>query len=125
MAGCNSPGRAHTCVQNERSEHVELSEPDLCIIEANYLDVLSDLERRLIEELRAARARADKNDAAADEVVEMRREIQSLEERIEDLENGVQSAQDDARLSRERGDELQKEVDGLEDKLTKLREVLG
>lgn len=83
---------------------MELSEPDLCIIEANYLDVLSDLERRLIEELRAARARADKNDAAADEVVEMRREIESLEER---------------------GDELQKEVDGLEDKLTKLREVLG
>lgn len=43
----------------------ELSEADLCLIEANYGETLSTLERALIAELRLERARADANEDAA------------------------------------------------------------
>lgn len=102
-----------------------LEEADLCIIEANYGDVLSDLEKRLIEEVRASRLLAEENETAADRVVELQKEVERLEECVEDLEKDVQSAQDDARLSREKGDEIQKEVEALEEKLEALRKVLG
>lgn len=67
-----------------------LEEADLCIIEANYAGVLSDLEKRLIEEVRKARKTAEKNLGAADRVVELQHEVRELEEELEELKESIE-----------------------------------
>lgn len=102
-----------------------LEEADLCIIEANYLDVLSDLEKTLLSELRAARKRANENEAAADQLVELRYEVEALKERIEDAESEAKCAQDERDAAIRKADELRAELDALEDKLARAKELFA
>lgn len=95
----------------------ELSEADLCRIEANYGETLSTLEKALIAELRLKRERADANDGAADKVVELEQEIEDLKYDVRELEE----LRDDLRRSEERCIELQSEVNKLEDQVRDLQ----
>lgn len=95
-----------------------LEEADLCIIEANYGHVLSDLEKRLIEELRAAREKSEENASAVEQRDELRDEKRVLEEKLEELEGEFRRV--DAKAT-----ELREELDKLEDWKAKAREVLA